>query len=304
MRSDLPESPGSSAGDPVLLNAALESMPYGFSIWDEGHRLLLWNQRYLTIYHLPPERIRRGMSLEELCSVTVEAGNHPGKPASDLYATYLGWLNEVDVDTKEIGHEKIIRGRIIRSTYLRARSLGWVVTHEDITDRKKQIELFAEREAELEKQNVRFKAAVDNMSHALCMFDADQRLIICNRQYQSLYHLPAGLTQPGTSLSDILAYRIEHGIFSIEGKETISRAALTLLPTRSRRPILSRSVTAAFSRSTISPCPMADGYRPIRTSPNSASTRSASAISLATIRSPTSPIACTSASIWKRRRRV
>ena len=40
-------------------------MPYGISAWGEDHRLLFWNEAYLRIYDLPPDRLFPGMSLRE-----------------------------------------------------------------------------------------------------------------------------------------------------------------------------------------------------------------------------------------------
>jgi diguanylate cyclase (GGDEF)-like protein len=49
------------------------------------------------------------------------------------------------------------------------------------------------------------------MPHGLCMFDAADRLILCNAAYASMYALPRALTQAGTPLSEILAYRARAG---------------------------------------------------------------------------------------------
>ena len=46
-----------------------------------------------------------------------------------------------------------------------------------------------EREAQLKAQNLRFEAAVNNMSQALLMFDGDRRLVICNERYRRMYGL-------------------------------------------------------------------------------------------------------------------
>ncbi|MCZ7594425.1 MAG: diguanylate cyclase [Hyphomicrobium sp.] len=40
------------------------------------------------------------------------------------------------------------------------------------------------------------------------MFDADQRLVMCNRLYREIYQLPARLTRPGTSLASIVRYHV------------------------------------------------------------------------------------------------
>ncbi|WP_165982833.1 putative bifunctional diguanylate cyclase/phosphodiesterase [Dankookia rubra] len=57
---------------------------------------------------------------------------------------------------------------------------------------------------ELHTQNARFDAALNNMSQALCMVDAERRLIVCNRRYVELFTLPPSLAAPRTPVSDIL----------------------------------------------------------------------------------------------------
>jgi diguanylate cyclase (GGDEF)-like protein len=54
----------------------------------------------------------------------------------------------------------------------------------------------------------RFEAALDNMSQGLCMFDAEDRLIICNAQYRKMYDLPDELAQTGVHWRDLIAHRV------------------------------------------------------------------------------------------------
>jgi diguanylate cyclase (GGDEF)-like protein len=61
---------------------------------------------------------------------------------------------------------------------------------------------------EVEAERGRLKAAVNNMPIGLCMFDADQRLIICNKEYADIYKLPADLLKGGALLRDILKHRL------------------------------------------------------------------------------------------------
>lgn len=61
----------------------------------------------------------------------------------------------------------------------------------------------------LEQLNGWFEIALDNMARGLSMFDAEQRLIVCNKLYKEIYHLPDELTRPGTSLADILRYHVK-----------------------------------------------------------------------------------------------
>jgi diguanylate cyclase (GGDEF)-like protein len=59
----------------------------------------------------------------------------------------------------------------------------------------------------LEDVNVRLDVALNNMRHGLSMFDADQRLVLCNDTYRRMYDLPPDLTQAGTSLVDLIRHR-------------------------------------------------------------------------------------------------
>ncbi|MGI9451535.1 MAG: diguanylate cyclase domain-containing protein, partial [Geminicoccaceae bacterium] len=58
------------------------------------------------------------------------------------------------------------------------------------------------RDRALVIQNERFDAALGNMSQGLCMFDADERLIVTNQRFGEIFRLPEGLTIPGTTLTD------------------------------------------------------------------------------------------------------
>ena len=46
-------------------------------------------------------------------------------------------------------------------------------------------------------QYERFDQAVNHMSHGLCMFGPDERLIVCNAQYLDIYGLDPQIVKPG-----------------------------------------------------------------------------------------------------------
>ena len=96
---------------------------------------------------------------------------------------------------------------------------GWVATHQDITEQRKREELIEQRSKELEQQNMRFDAAVNNMGHALSMFDKNHKLIICNEAYKNLYKLPKRLLKPGSDFWDILEHGAKSGMVSIADKQ-------------------------------------------------------------------------------------
>jgi diguanylate cyclase (GGDEF)-like protein/PAS domain S-box-containing protein len=57
----------------------------------------------------------------------------------------------------------------------------------------------------LEKQ--RLDRAVNNMTQGLLLFDASQRLVVCNQRYIEMYGLSAEVVKPGYSFLDIIAHR-------------------------------------------------------------------------------------------------
>ena len=53
------------------------------------------------------------------------------------------------------------------------------------------------------------EVALNNMARGLSMFDAQQRLLLCNNVYRQIYHLPEELARPGTPLADIVRYHVK-----------------------------------------------------------------------------------------------
>lgn len=71
-----------------------------------------------------------------------------------------------------------------------------------------------QQESELVEQNSRFQAALENMSQGLCMFDGDQRLIVSNDLYASMYGLSKEQLKPGITFREILEHRVRNEVFS------------------------------------------------------------------------------------------
>ena len=71
----------------------------------------------------------------------------------------------------------------------------------------------------LQVDNARMGVAINNMSQGLCMFDGNERLVICNRRYLELYQLDDDIVKPGCTLTELLKYRIANGTFSRDPEE-------------------------------------------------------------------------------------
>jgi diguanylate cyclase (GGDEF)-like protein/PAS domain S-box-containing protein len=113
----------------------------------------------------------------------------------------------------------VLIGLVIIAAWLIARS--WKqqerlnAAHAEIIESEK-VRALAEaevtRQRESAEQSMRFTAAVENMTHGLCMFDEDKRLFACNERFAAMYNIPAELCVPGTPFDTIIDYRYKNGL--------------------------------------------------------------------------------------------
>ncbi|WP_024514224.1 EAL domain-containing protein [Bradyrhizobium sp. Tv2a-2] len=68
------------------------------------------------------------------------------------------------------------------------------------------------RRLSVEKQ--RLDSAINNMTQGLLLFDANERLIVCNRGYIDMYGLSPDVVKPGCKFRDLLLHRQETGSFT------------------------------------------------------------------------------------------
>jgi methyl-accepting chemotaxis protein len=66
----------------------------------------------------------------------------------------------------------------------------------------------------LHRENRQMRTAMDSMAQGLCMFDAAERLVVCNKQYYEMYNLTPDDVTPGATLSEVLVKRVEKGTFA------------------------------------------------------------------------------------------
>jgi len=64
------------------------------------------------------------------------------------------------------------------------------------------------------KQTRLFRAALNNMTQGLCMFDSAARLVLCNQVYIDMHDLRSDHARPGAPLRDLLMHRLAAGNFN------------------------------------------------------------------------------------------
>jgi diguanylate cyclase (GGDEF)-like protein len=103
-------------------------------------------------------------------------------------------------------------GRVISVANTATADGGWLGIHEDITERVHHEEALFEQTTELARINMRFDAALSNMSHGLCMFDGEKRLVVWNDCFAEMYQVPPHLLKIGTPYEAIVTDRMSRGI--------------------------------------------------------------------------------------------
>jgi methyl-accepting chemotaxis protein len=104
--------------------------------------------------------------------------------------------------------------------------------------------------------NQRMRVAINNMSQGLCMFDGNERLVVCNQRYMDMYKVSGDVVKPGISLKILLEYRIRNGSFAHDPVEY----RRDLVGAMSAGKTTSTEVKSADGRSiTVINRPMADG---------------------------------------------
>jgi diguanylate cyclase (GGDEF)-like protein len=182
-----------------LLEQAVNNLWLGIILFNRSREVIYCNQRYMDMYGFSPEQVRPGTPVSNLIQHRLKLGlKIRGEAGAYIRARTEGTI----VSERTI--QEFDDGRIIAYTSHPLPGGGGMATHEDITERE-------ELSARLQQRNMQFDTAINNMSHGLCFFDANQRLIVCNKHFIDMYGLPPERVRPGTPLSEIVDLRFEAG---------------------------------------------------------------------------------------------
>jgi len=83
----------------------------------------------------------------------------------------------------------------------------------DVTAQKLAEEALVAAKVEAEEARANLVEAIEAMSEGFALFDADDRLIVCNSKYREVFSRCAGAARPGLDYREILTAGIENGVF-------------------------------------------------------------------------------------------
>jgi diguanylate cyclase (GGDEF)-like protein len=192
-----------------LLHEAVEAMPAAVEVYDRSDRLVLFNQRMLQLYPHMAGRTVLGETFEALARSALAHGKVP-----DAVGREEAWLAE----------RLRQRGKHDQPTLLRAPSGAWVHVYETpmaggglVTVRLDATEVVQQREAlvaahdQAAADHALLDDAIEALPDGFALYDADDRLVLCNERYREIYRRSAPALVLGASFESILRYGLERG---------------------------------------------------------------------------------------------
>jgi diguanylate cyclase (GGDEF)-like protein len=122
----------------LRFDVAINNMTQGLCLYDGDRRIVISNRKYAEIYRLDEQQVRSGISLREVMAWRRQRGTELACPDDDY------------TDSEETSHiQELADGRTIAIARQLMPGGGWLSTHEDITERRrneKQIAYLAEHD--------------------------------------------------------------------------------------------------------------------------------------------------------------
>lgn len=132
-----------------ILDTALDNMSQGLAMFDREQKLIVCNEKYLELYDLPSELGEPGTSLTDIVKRRIANGFFSGSSPKEYLQSRVA-AGTLPRHTNQQQLEQFNDGRTIRVTRRSLGSGGWVTTHEDVTELRRneaQIAFMAHHDA-------------------------------------------------------------------------------------------------------------------------------------------------------------
>jgi diguanylate cyclase (GGDEF)-like protein len=152
-------------------DTAINNMSQGLCFFDADHKLIVCNERFLELYDIPAGKVGPGTKLTEIVDLRYQAGSFPAMSRDE----YVRW--RTNVATTNEAKDSIVElqnGKTFKIRHRPMPDLGWVATHEDITE---------QRQAEVK---------IEHMAHHDALTDLANRVLLNERLEQALNHFQNG----------------------------------------------------------------------------------------------------------------
>jgi class 3 adenylate cyclase/PAS domain-containing protein len=187
----------------TLTRAGLDTLDFGFAIFDDGLKLVACNQAFRTLRGYPAALCRPGTDLVELYRYNARRGDY-GEGDVELHAQSR--LVRVRARQPHELEHVTSAGQVLRVRYAPIPRGGLALTYADVTARKAAEALAARTQAEL-------KVALDNMPGAISYTDAEMRIVLANDRFHEYYGIPRELFTRGQSYERVFRWLAERGYY-------------------------------------------------------------------------------------------
>lgn len=201
---------------------ALDAIGDGFVVYDANDCLTVYNQQFVELNPHISDLIKPGAHYATMLRTGISRNGLRGNGQSEEE------IFEQEMERHRnpgVAYERQLQdGRWIRIIEKPTEDGGTAGIRTDITELKNRELEVAKISGELTATSSHLDTALNNMVQGLCMFDAEQRLILCNRQYREMYGFSPEKVKPGMLLSDIMKYSISLGNYRDEDAELALKA--------------------------------------------------------------------------------
>jgi len=188
---------------------ALDCMADGLALFDTDDRLVFCNDSFREYHERVADRLLPGAKYANLLGEAFETGQYVAgeHDAESIYKLHKQVLKG-SLQTFEIA---LGDGRWLHCSETKTADGNTISIRSDITELKRRESELTKLSDALRMQNLHFDTALNNMVQGLCLFDSEQRLIVCNQRYLDMYGFSAEVVKPGIKLREIMEYSISLG---------------------------------------------------------------------------------------------
>ncbi len=224
--------------DITVMQAVLEHLEQGISVFDRDLRLVLWNRRFAELFSLPPHLLRHGASFEEIIRYNAERGEYGPCDPEALVAERVGWARQFIPHRTERTRPD---GRVIEIIGNPLPDGGFVTTYYDITiahqvtdnlrESNERLDQMVERRTSALQQSEErhrayaelLEATVRHLPQGISVFDTDLNLVVANDSFFDLTQIPSDFNVPGKSFEDFMLFNAQRGEYGPGDPMTLAR---------------------------------------------------------------------------------
>ena len=186
-----------------LVSSVIENLPCGLSVFDADLNLVVANKQYRRLLDFPDHLFEvQPTRFEDLIRFNALRGDYG---TQDVEATVRSNMERARQPAVEHHFERVradgtpleIRGAPMPGG-------GFVTTHTDTSERKRA-------EAEIQRSAQLLRGSIDAIDEAFVVFDADDRLVLCNDKLKQTYPRVEHLMVPGALYADIMRASVALG---------------------------------------------------------------------------------------------